>query len=59
MGVDEVVPDELEASIEIYRRVLMHYEVPSTRVQELCRELREGGYRRLRECGESEEERAK
>jgi CPA2 family monovalent cation:H+ antiporter-2 len=58
IGVDEVVPDELEASIEIYRRVLMHYEVPAGRVQDLCRELREGGYRRLRECGEGDEESA-
>jgi CPA2 family monovalent cation:H+ antiporter-2 len=47
-GVDEVVPDEFESSIEIFTRVLIKYLVPRDEIDEMSHELRAGGYERLR-----------
>jgi CPA2 family monovalent cation:H+ antiporter-2 len=47
-GVDEVVPDEFESSIEIFTRVLIKYLVPRDKIEGMSHELRAGGYERLR-----------
>ncbi|MFH2000384.1 MAG: cation:proton antiporter [Planctomycetota bacterium] len=47
-GVDEVIPDEFEVSIEIFTRVLAKYLVSRDQIDALSHELRAGGYERLR-----------
>jgi len=47
-GVDEVIPDEFESSVEIFTRVLTRYLVPRDRIDALSHELKAGGYERLR-----------
>lgn len=47
-GADEVIPDEFEASVEIFTRVLARYLVPRDKIDALGRDLKAGGYERLR-----------
>jgi CPA2 family monovalent cation:H+ antiporter-2 len=48
LGVDEVVPEEFETSVEIFARVLRRYLVPRDRIAELTREVRQGAYEMFR-----------
>lgn len=47
MGADEVVPEELETSIEIFSRVLSKYLVPKEDVERVVEEIRLEGYKSL------------
>lgn len=44
LGVDEIVPQELETSVEITARTLRHYLVPDDEVERLVDEIRERAY---------------
>lgn len=48
LGANEVIPEELESSVEIFTRVLTHYLVPRDRIDGLASEIRAGGYETLR-----------
>ncbi|GAB2455773.1 sodium/hydrogen exchanger [Hymenobacter qilianensis] len=48
LGATEVIPEELEASIEIFSRVLAKYLVPMPEIDKLIGELRAGRYDMLR-----------
>jgi CPA2 family monovalent cation:H+ antiporter-2 len=48
LGATEVIPEELEASIEIFSRVLAKYLVPIPEIDKLIGELRAGRYDMLR-----------
>ena len=45
LGADEIVPEELEASIEIFSRVLGQYLVPRERIETFVAELRSDIFR--------------
>lgn len=45
LGADEIVPEELEASIEIFSRVLGQYLVPRERIETFVAELRSDVFR--------------
>jgi len=53
LGVDEVVPEEFETSIEIFSRVLRRYLVPRGQIDELAHEVRQGAYEMFRAPWES------
>lgn len=48
MGADEVVPEEFEASVEVFTRVLRKYLVPREEIESLSAELRADRYQILR-----------
>lgn len=48
LGADEVVPEEYEATIEIFTRVLHKYLVPREEIETMVSSVRERGYRMLR-----------
>lgn len=48
LGADEVIPEELEASVEIFSRVLSKYFVPQDDIEQLIAEIRADKYKRLR-----------
>ena len=48
LGADEVVPEEYEASIEIFTRVLHKYLVPREEIEAVIKSVRERGYQMLR-----------
>ena len=48
LGADEVVPEEFEASIELFTKVLEFYRVPQNLLKELTDEIRRGHYQALR-----------
>ncbi len=48
LGADDVVPEEFETSIEIFSRVLHHYDVPRNVVLDLSTHVRDGMYEMLR-----------
>ncbi|ROQ92073.1 cation:proton antiporter [Desulfosoma caldarium] len=47
LGADEVVPEELETSIEIFSRVLSKYLIPKEDVEQVVEEIRAEGYKAL------------
>jgi len=49
LGASEVVPEELETSLELFTRVLAKYLVPQDEVKRLIREARVDGYKMLRD----------
>ena len=49
LGADEVIPEEFEASIELFTKVLEFYRVPKNIILELAEEVRSGHYKALRE----------
>lgn len=55
LGADEVIPEELESSVEIFTRVLTHYLVPRDRIDQLAADIRAGAYEKLRAPSVSEE----
>jgi CPA2 family monovalent cation:H+ antiporter-2 len=48
LGANEVIPEDLESSVEIFTRVLTHYLVPRDRIDQLAADIRAGGYEKLR-----------
>jgi CPA2 family monovalent cation:H+ antiporter-2 len=48
LGADDVISDEFGSSVEIFSRVLHHYEAPPDKIEKLVAELRAEGYEMLR-----------
>jgi CPA2 family monovalent cation:H+ antiporter-2 len=48
IGANEVIPDDLESSVEIFTRVLTHYLVPRDRIDQFAADIRAGTYDKLR-----------
>ena len=48
LGANHVIPEEFETSIEIFARVLAHYNVPRDEIERLVREIRASHYQALR-----------
>jgi len=48
LGADAVIPEEFETSIEIFARVLAHYNVPRDEIERLVSEIRASHYQALR-----------
>ncbi|MEJ2696108.1 MAG: cation:proton antiporter [Candidatus Sulfobium sp.] len=48
LGADEVIPQEFETSVEIFSRVLRHYQIPGNVIEEYIEAVRMDGYRALR-----------
>lgn len=48
LGVNEVVPEEFETSVEILSRVLRNYLVPHDDIEQCITEIRSDGYEMLR-----------
>jgi CPA2 family monovalent cation:H+ antiporter-2 len=48
LGADEVIPEEFETSIEIFHRVLAHFDVPDSVVRHCTEQVRGGMYAMLR-----------
>jgi monovalent cation:H+ antiporter-2, CPA2 family len=48
LGADSVIPEEFETSIEIFARVLAHYHVPRSEIDELVNRIRASHYAALR-----------
>jgi len=53
LGATEVIPEELETSIEIFTRVLMKYLVPRDEIEGLLAEVRADGYEMFRSISRS------
>lgn len=49
LGADEIVPEELETSIEVFARLLEHYDVPRNIIWEFVESLRRDHYEALRD----------
>ncbi len=48
LGANEVIPEEFETSIEIFARVLHHYQIPKNLLMEQVEKIRSGSYEVLR-----------
>ncbi len=48
LGVDEIIPEEYETSVEIFVRLLEKYLVPRENIEKLVNDVRANGYRMLR-----------
>ena len=48
LGANEVIPEEFETSIEIFAKVLHHYQVPRNLMIEQIEKIRSGSYEVLR-----------
>jgi CPA2 family monovalent cation:H+ antiporter-2 len=48
LGADVVIPEEFETSIEIFARVLAHYNVPRSDIERLVDQIRSSHYEALR-----------
>lgn len=48
LGANEVIPEEFETSIEIFARVLHHYQIPKNLLMEQIEKIRSGSYEVLR-----------
>ena len=48
MGANEVIPEEFETSVEMFSRVLYHYNMPRTVVNEYIENIRSDSYKMLR-----------
>jgi CPA2 family monovalent cation:H+ antiporter-2 len=48
LGANEVIPEEFETSIEIFAKVLHHYQVPKNLLMEQIERIRNGSYEALR-----------
>src|SRR6266566_3524988 len=44
LGADDVIPEEFETSIEIFARVLAHYNVPRDEIERLVTDVRSSHY---------------
>ncbi|MEJ2181922.1 MAG: cation:proton antiporter [Nitrospirota bacterium] len=48
LGADEIIPEEFETSVEIFSRVLHHYNVPLNVINDRIEAIRQNSYRALR-----------
>lgn len=48
LGIEEVIPEEFETSVEIFSRVLHHYRLPINVIREHIENIRKDSYRVLR-----------
>ena len=48
LGANEIIPEELVTSVEIFARVLQEYQVPRNQIQELVDRIRSDQYEALR-----------
>jgi CPA2 family monovalent cation:H+ antiporter-2 len=48
LGANEVIPEEFETSVEIFSRVLRHYNVPRNVINDVIEEIRKNAYEALR-----------
>jgi CPA2 family monovalent cation:H+ antiporter-2 len=48
LGANEVVPEEFEASVEIFSRILSRYLLPEAEIQRFVEEIRSDGYAMFR-----------
>jgi CPA2 family monovalent cation:H+ antiporter-2 len=48
IGANEVIPEEFETSVEIFSRVLNHYQMPSNVIHTQINNIRQDSYRVLR-----------
>jgi len=48
LGADEVIPEEYETSMEIFARVLEHYDVPREKIEQFIDHIRLEGYEMFR-----------
>jgi CPA2 family monovalent cation:H+ antiporter-2 len=53
LGVNEVIPEEFETSVEIFTRVLTKYLVPKPEIAHLVAETRSGGYEMFRNVSDA------
>ena len=53
LGVDEIVPEEYETSVEIFVRLLEKYLVPREDIEKLVSDVRANGYRMLRKLSDN------
>lgn len=44
LGADEVVPEEFETSVEIFSKVLHHYQMPANIIRDRIEDVRQHGY---------------
>jgi len=51
VGANEVIPEEFETSIEIFAKVLHHYQIPSNLIGHQVEKIRSGSYEALRRVG--------
>jgi CPA2 family monovalent cation:H+ antiporter-2 len=51
LGANEVIPEEFETSIEIFARVLHHYQIPRNLILDQIDKIRSGSYELLRRVG--------
>ncbi|NOY54138.1 MAG: potassium transporter KefB [Deltaproteobacteria bacterium] len=49
LGADEVIPEEFETSVEIFSRVLSHYQIPKNEIFNFVDMIREDAYKILRQ----------
>ena len=52
LGADEVIPQEFEASVEIFTRVLVKYLIPKDEIEKFIAEVRSDGYQMFRSLSE-------
>jgi len=52
LGADEVIPQEFEASVEIFARVLVKYLIPKDEIEKFIAEVRSDGYQMFRSLSE-------
>ncbi len=50
LGANEVIPEEFETSIEIFAKVLHHYQVPANLITQQIEKIRSGSYEALRQA---------
>jgi CPA2 family monovalent cation:H+ antiporter-2 len=53
LGVNEVIPEEFETSVEIFTRVLTKYLVPKPEIAQLVAETRSGSYEMFRNVSDA------
>jgi len=51
LGANEVIPEEFETSIEIFAKVLHHYQIPGNLITHQIEKIRSGSYEVLRRVG--------
>jgi CPA2 family monovalent cation:H+ antiporter-2 len=48
LGANEVIPEEFETSIELFTKVLHHYQIPRNLIMDQIEKIRKGSYEVLR-----------
>ncbi|MGZ3732120.1 MAG: cation:proton antiporter domain-containing protein, partial [Parachlamydiaceae bacterium] len=47
LGANDVIPDELGSSLEIFTRILSHFQVPKTQIEQLAHHIRTVTYQKM------------